>query len=201
MTPTIYVLFSDTNSWWSGPIKWVTDGLWGHVAVIFQDENGVRRPFEAVVESGVTESPMSKFRDQAADPKKRIVIVELSPSEFGYGPAQWARALKYAENSVGKRSYATWQLGSMLFFEAFHIPFKKSANKVVCSEFVSRALEVAGIYDCRGIRNPTHDTVNPGSLWARIAEKVGGVNQYTSRNAERGMLPLHPLLADVSTSP
>jgi len=194
-TPNIYVFFSDSNSWWSGPIKWATDGIWSHTGIIFQGSDGVRVMYEAIVESGVVKSPMLKLREMAVDPKKRVVVVPLDPYVFNYTDGQVNACWQYCDRSVGRRAYGTFQLARMLLFESFNLPVGKSARKVVCSELVARTLDAGKIFDARGIRNPEFDTVNPYSLWVRLAERAGGVDGLTLPNA-RGFGPLHPLLAD-----
>ena len=196
MTPVnIDLFFTDSNAWWSGPIKWATDGLWSHTGIIFNMTDGSRELFEAVVHEGIVSNPVKRIRDIAKKPKTRVVVVQLDPATLHHNAEQMMQAYLYARGSIGKVSYSTRQLAAMLLFESFGIPVKKSKNKVVCSEFVARALIAGKVLDPCSVRNPTPDSISPDSLWRRFVDHQGNVQQYTGVHS-KGMSFDNVALAD-----
>ena len=196
LTPvSIDLFFSDPKQWWCGPIRWATDGLWPHTGIIFNMNDNSRELFEAVVGDGVVLNPVKRIRDIAKKPKTRVVVVRLDPVVFGHTTEQTLQSYLFARGSVGKSSYSVGQLAAMLLFESFGVPVKKSKNKVVCSEFVARAMIAGKLFDPCSVRNPTPDSVSPDSLWRRFVDHQGHVQQFTGVHS-KGMSPLDVALAD-----
>jgi hypothetical protein len=194
--PRIHIGFSNAGAWWSGAITWATDGYWSHTFAILDIVDGTKYAIEAIEGAGVTESPMSKFRAQADDPSYRLSVVSLDPIAFQYGPSDIARAWAFAGQEEGKIAYSNAQLAQMLMFQSLlNVPVKGDSSQGVCSTLVARLLMAAVNYDCCDLRHQTVAEVSPDSLFRRLADRQGGMDQITCVGAA-GLDAQSPLLAD-----
>lgn len=165
----VYIFFSfDSNSRISRTIVWAGDGPWSHTGLIFVMRDGSVVYLEALLNRGVTESPIESLRGFAEGAGHHVFCDRLYIENPGVLYADCRR-------DVGTLSYANWQLVAMALSERYGVPLRDSKRKVVCSEWVTRHLIKHG-YDLRDSRRNTPDMVTPCSAWRRWLEIKTGLN-------------------------
>lgn len=174
----IFVGFTaDDSAWFSRQIQRATDGVWGHMLVGFQLDDGSACYFEALLGDGVTGPwPIERLLTWEREPSHRAAIVFLPDTLHEEGDP--VRALDRALSAVGRQSYSAPQLLAMGLSERYGFPVWRTEHRTVCSEFVAWVL--LGILDLCDRRRRIIDQLTPNSAWRRLMECLAGYGRFTS---------------------
>lgn len=187
----VYLFFSfDSTSRISRTITWAGDGPWSHTGLIFVMRDGSIVYIEALLNRGVTESPIESLRAFAAGDGHHVYCDRLHIED---------PCLLYAEcrRDVGTLSYATWQLVAMAMSERYGLRLRDNGKRVVCSEWVTRQLLKHGV-DLRDSRRKTPDMVTPCSAWRRWLEIKAGVDASALNRPSINYLPDRKIINSLS---
>jgi hypothetical protein len=165
------------NSNRASPYAWViqaiTNSKWNHCGLVFILTDGKHENmiyFEALYSDGVE------------GPKQYTKIIRWLRKPFRSHEVIWLTrmtreevetAYKKCEEAVKRRTpYGKAQLALILFKHLWGWPIPKDESHVICSEFMSRVDYPH--FDLRTKECPNHDSVTPGSGYAKLKDKEVG---------------------------
>lgn len=168
MNDTCFLFWTHASGLRSMLIQRVTGDTYSHVGIGFATRCGEGyldvTYYEALFEEGVVGplpwNTMTKFYHTKGT---GLFILTLPLSHV-----QIERLKRYVQRAVKERKlgYSKWQLLSLYVFERigrrFGLVVKSDPSRVVCSEFVTRALQQVRV-DLRDNEHSTPDSVTPGS--------------------------------------